>query len=115
MVNRCHPSLSSWSCLFDSRTVLCPDVPLPQHRKPVEAARVANGILKIGDVSCPMRVPARQGSWREWLLPLLPVKICTRPELVPDVAFVDIPQHVDILKGMLLDWSLGRGPHSSVM
>ncbi|CAE7221629.1 Vwa8 [Symbiodinium sp. CCMP2592] len=58
-------------------------------RKPVEAARVANGILKIGDVSCPMRVPAR-------------------PELVPDVAFVDIPQHVDILKGMLLDWSLGH-------
>ncbi|OLQ07812.1 von Willebrand factor A domain-containing protein 8 [Symbiodinium microadriaticum] len=58
-------------------------------RKPVEAARVANGILKIGDVSCPLRVPAR-------------------PELVPDVAFVDIPQHVDILKGMLLDWSLGH-------
>ena len=88
-------------------------MPLPHRRKPVEAARVANGILKIGDVSCPLRVPARQCAWQEWLDHLRaqpPVKIRTRPELVPDVAFVDIPQHVDILKGMLLDWSLGRGP-----
>ncbi|CAE8603569.1 unnamed protein product, partial [Polarella glacialis] len=50
---------------------------------------VKEGVLRIGDVSCPVRRPLR-------------------PELVPDVSFVNIPQHVEVLRDMLLDWSLGH-------
>ncbi|CAK9044134.1 Nicotinamide phosphoribosyltransferase (NAmPRTase) (Nampt) (Pre-B-cell colony-enhancing factor 1 homolog) (PBEF) (Visfatin) [Durusdinium trenchii] len=58
-------------------------------RKALDAASISGGVLRIGDVSCPLRTPSR-------------------PELVPDVAFVDIPQQTEILKDMLLDWSLGH-------
>eukprot|EP00931_Biecheleriopsis_adriatica_P049533 TRINITY_DN28660_c0_g1_i1.p1 TRINITY_DN28660_c0_g1~~TRINITY_DN28660_c0_g1_i1.p1 ORF type:complete len:1540 (+),score=355.44 TRINITY_DN28660_c0_g1_i1:29-4621(+) len=50
---------------------------------------VSDGLLHIGDVRCPVRQPQR-------------------PELVPAVSFVDIPQHVEVLKDMLLDWTLGH-------
>jgi len=52
-------------------------------------ASVHDGRVSIGDVNCALRVPER-------------------PELVPDVAFVDIPKHVAALHDMLLDWSLGH-------
>ena len=51
--------------------------------------RVEGGVVVIGDVRCPTRVPAH-------------------PELVPSVAFVDIPQHVACLRDLLLDWALGH-------
>merc|ERR550532_736427 len=45
--------------------------------------------LRIGGVRCALRRPAS-------------------PELVPEVEFVDTPQHVAALQRMLLDWSLGH-------
>ena len=50
-----------------------------RSRKGQEGASVTGGLLRMGDVSCAIRTPRR-------------------PELVPDVAFVDIPQHMEILK-----------------
>lgn len=50
---------------------------------------ILDGILTVGDVSCPIRTPQR-------------------PDLVPDVEFVNIPSHVDALRNMLQDWSGGQ-------
>jgi len=48
-----------------------------------------DGMLRIGLVELPQRMPAHE-------------------ELVPEVEFVDTPQHIEALRNMLLDWKLGH-------
>jgi len=50
---------------------------------------VTDGEVRIGDVSAKKRQ-------------------AKHPELVPEIHFVDIPQHIAVLRAMLIDWNLGR-------